>query len=460
MTWPGQRTSDDLVSILDLDGFCCLNLRDQDPETSWIALKVDELPKTVKRRAKLTALSVAMLVALAACSSSGSGRAASSGSPSTGAAGSTASPGGGTSGGTIKVAMIGVFQSSHISLPDTKAAVQAGEAAVNAAGGINGRKLDVTFCDDQYDANTAANCAQQAVSDHAVAVIEGYEGFNQMVFPILKAAGIPVIYNDIYTLIDAQDPIAFPRGGGILVTAAASAAALSKAGCTKVVGIVNQSPSATAISPVISQALTKEHISYTSQTVPSTQVDFNATVAQVISQGAGCIAASVSPAQFTPLMKAVQQSGKTIHVSTSGLVGAPAVLAGLGSAADNVLLVGENYRATDTEVPVIQQITATMKQYTPGTALSTDFGVGAWGSITALAELLKAVPGAPTASAVYDKAKTFSFSSVVCAGESFSDPAPLPNYPRVRNIKYLEWTVSNGKATLMSQQFTDAPIGT
>ena len=41
-----------------------------------------------------------------------------------------------------------------------KAGLDAHVQSINAAGGINGRKIEVQFCNDAFNANTGAACAR------------------------------------------------------------------------------------------------------------------------------------------------------------------------------------------------------------------------------------------------------------------------------------------------------------
>src|SRR2546421_2510033 len=97
--------------------------------------------------------------------------------------------------GPIKIMVIGTLQSAAFGFPESVDGAKAAAMAINKAGGINGQQVQILSCNDQFDPNTAAACAQQAVNDKVDAVVTGYTSFGRNIVPILKAADIPFIGN-------------------------------------------------------------------------------------------------------------------------------------------------------------------------------------------------------------------------------------------------------------------------
>src|SRR5690348_6282594 len=99
----------------------------------------------------IPAVAAACAVVLAACSSSAT---SSSGN------GSNASSAGSTSGGdVVKLMAVGPFSgSTAYNFPGIPKVLSAYFNQLNAAGGINGHKVDITYCSDKVDPNTAAAC--------------------------------------------------------------------------------------------------------------------------------------------------------------------------------------------------------------------------------------------------------------------------------------------------------------
>lgn len=65
---------------------------------------------------------------------------------------------------------------------------------LNASGGVDGRKIEMTYYNDRSDPTTAARGAQELISDGAEALIGATTGSSSLaLLPIAKRAGVPVI---------------------------------------------------------------------------------------------------------------------------------------------------------------------------------------------------------------------------------------------------------------------------
>ena len=97
--------------------------------------------------------------------------------------------------GPIKIASVSPQSGQQSSLGTWELkGVKLAVAEVNAAGGINGRKLEISVMDDQGDPTVATNLARKAVSDGAVFVFGSAMSGNTLAMaPILAGAKIPAI---------------------------------------------------------------------------------------------------------------------------------------------------------------------------------------------------------------------------------------------------------------------------
>jgi branched-chain amino acid transport system substrate-binding protein len=116
-------------------------------------------------------------------------------------------------------------------------------AAANAHGGIHGRPINLIVCDAQSNENAAAACGQQAVSDHAIAVVDD-SGEEDTMFPYLQAADIPTFDNGGLPLTWTS-PVSFIINADFLTVTAGAVALLAKAGCTSFVTVGSEYNSAT-----------------------------------------------------------------------------------------------------------------------------------------------------------------------------------------------------------------------
>jgi len=373
----------------------------------------------------------------------------------------TGSSGSGTptaaTGTPIKVMATSPFSgaASITNYPEMIPAVKARAAAVNAAGGINGHPIQIETCDDQTNANLAANCARQAVTDGVVAVIGAF-GLNvTQQLPILEQAGIPIIGQTTTGPPEAQSKIAFP-----FYTADANwagiARALAQTGCKKL-GIVAISASAASRRFA---GLANDAFSGTGGTtvdtvlVPSSVPDYSPTVAALIGKGADCIAPILGATEETKFVTAVKQSGKSIKLAgtTSGL---KATLEPLGSQADGIMAVNQFHLVVD-DVPAVKAAIAEIKKY-QGSDAQLGVGTAAWGTAKVLFEAMKSIKGEVTAASVIDALNKVSRGvSDFAAPIDFTRPGPDPAQPRAFNWSYLTWTVTSGAFKLTSPGFLAA----
>lgn len=123
-------------------------------------------------RARTIALPLLVLLTLlaAACGSTSSGSTSSGGSSSNTAAAD------GTAHGTPLVVGLMTDINGNPSQPWVLAGARIGAAAVNAAGGINGRPVRIDFCDDHSTGPGAAICAQKLLVQDKALMMVGDDG--------------------------------------------------------------------------------------------------------------------------------------------------------------------------------------------------------------------------------------------------------------------------------------------
>jgi len=121
--------------------------------------------------------------------------------------------------------------------PGVRLTAQAYEKWVNGHGGIKGGPLKVITCNEKNDPDEAEKCAQQAVSEHVVAVVGSYSLAGDRYMPILQKAGIPYIGGTGVSAAEFSNPLSFPVNGGTPVVFAAHGRQLVEEGCKKIVGV-------------------------------------------------------------------------------------------------------------------------------------------------------------------------------------------------------------------------------
>ena len=61
---------------------------------------------------------------------------------------------------------------------------------INARGGIAGRPLEVTVCDEQFDPAVATTCARQAVDEGMVSIVGSFTFFAESIVPVIAESSI------------------------------------------------------------------------------------------------------------------------------------------------------------------------------------------------------------------------------------------------------------------------------
>jgi branched-chain amino acid transport system substrate-binding protein len=355
----------------------------------------------------------------------------------------------------VKIMGVGVFNSTEISLPDASAAMEARVDQLNASGGLKGHRIDLTICNDQFDPNQAATCARQAVSGHDVAVISSYEPFTTQVDPILEQAGIPLIYSTIVAPVDATDSISFPRDGGVPAQYAALGVRLVQAGCKKVGVVVTGLADTELGGQWLAKGVKSAGGSSVSVSVSASQASFAPQVAQLEGDGAKCIVPATAPEQGAQVVTAVVQSGQKEMLGGTSSEFPEQSLSALGSAANGLIMTGQEYRPTDTQIPAVAAVIAGMKKYEPSVPLTDIFGISGWAGASAAAQVISTVSGPITARSVLAAAnKATNISTGLYAPFSSTAKAPVAAFPRAKNWSYLTWHVDDGKATLVGKGFT------
>ena len=123
-------------------------------------------PQSRRHRALAVGLLTVPLVALAACGNGGGGGGSSSASAAGGSSSAVAA-----SGGSYNIALVsdlsGAF--SSVSAPGA-AGVEVAVDNINATGGVNGKKLNLTVIDSQSSASLALSASQKAIADNPLAL--------------------------------------------------------------------------------------------------------------------------------------------------------------------------------------------------------------------------------------------------------------------------------------------------
>lgn len=396
------------------------------------------------RTIRILAGAAILSIALSACSTANT---------DSGVDGSASDPLGGLDGEPIVVMTIGNWTQPQIgtSNPEFPAGAQAAAAAANANGGIGGRPIDLIVCSDELSADTARQCAQEAVDKGAVAVV-GLQTTNEVtILPILEAAGIPAIGVSPFTDVALTSPVSFPDTSGFVGQTLGMGLQLAEAGAEKVTAIVpgGLGGIATEVGDAVGIGAESAGAEYTGL-VPAKSADLGPTVASATEGGASVAGFAGDQAAFISSMRSLAPDSK---ISTFPFNLTDSVIASAGAAAEGVMGV-------DGIVPPSAD-TAGTKQYRDELAAFDD---SLPTSTTGLHEWLAMW----TFSRVVAELETIDAASVLAAmGEvtdlemggitpPYTTVSTNSAYPRMFNSSVVFQKVEDG--TLVLQDATDDPF--
>lgn len=346
--------------------------------------------------------------------------------------------------------------------PQTLDIPQAEVKAINAAGGINGAQVEMTFCDSKLNPNTTLGCIRQATSGGYAAILDPLSQAGAgAADELLAKSNIPdIMYLPGSDQLKAQNAIAASPGYALQTVAPATMAKAE--GIHSIAIVVVNLPGITAGLPATKAAFKNAGVQVTStQEVPVTTTDLSAVWAQVMGTHPQAVyylnaepVLSSGSKQFlqtypnTKLMLPLVQSStlSAIGADSAGNVLDPTFFEGFGSGA-----------------PGLNEFTDVMKKYAkdPSADLHDEF-IGFWLTVKLFAAVAETVKGPVTAASLmnaFETAKNVSLGGIV------------PNYSGSLRGQFgapVEWdrwfvpsVVKNGRIVSLQgpQVFTDIGTG-
>ncbi|SNQ52230.1 putative ABC-type branched-chain amino acid transport system, periplasmic component [Frankia canadensis] len=346
------------------------------------------------RSRRLTALASSLLagaVVLAACGSSGGGGSSNSAA--------IANPTGKLSGAPIKIGMYAPTNNAVFNTPDYVAAARAAVRGVNTRGGVNGRPLELVYCNPEFDPNKAAACARQLVSDGVIATVKSIapQGGAQTV-QIFEQAGIPQVGLGALVPAEYQASTSYLLDGGLNYPYAAALIGAQKEGKKKVYLVTTDNAPSGPFLAAMSGAAAKLGMQVVGQQkLPPTTADYAPLIAAIQRSGADSAMIALTEQGAVQTLRAADQSG--LHLSwlmnsgnlkpndykefsediTKGIIH--------GSSVIPTSYADKNPQVKAMKADLDAEIAAGDKDAEPGKMFGT--ALLAWPSVNAIATLLK-----------------------------------------------------------------------
>ena len=328
---------------------------------------------------------------------------------------------------------------------------------INARGGIAGRPLEVTVCDEQFDPAVATTCARQAVEEDMVSVVGSFTFFAESIVPVIAESDItwfgpccPITPSEL------TSPHSFPIGNQPMYAVGAVKRAIDD-GCANISAVIIEG--AEIFTPPMENAIGALGQSFVDViSLPATAQDYSAEVAQA-TDGADCVIGIISETPYITWNTAWSQSG-----TDARQYGPQGNL--------NEISAAGNEEATDGDViagmyPDLS--TAPWDEYRvaldeAGLDLSEqDYnslgGMGTWAAFVGFTQIAETIDGDITAASFFEAASNTStldlngMVPVLDFTQEWTDG--LEGYQRLFNRSVVFSTLEDGKVVPLTTEFED-----
>jgi ABC-type branched-subunit amino acid transport system substrate-binding protein len=352
-------------------------------------------------------------------------------------------------------APIVIFQTNSFSgqvstKPQTETGAQAAVKEINAAGGVNGRKLKLVSCDNTGDPNVTNTCVKKAKQVNAAAFV-GSAIYFPATWKILEQEGIPYLLGTGLSPDEFKASVSFPLSGqagwyyGI-------ASYLKQLGVQKPALIRCEISACAYGGTLLDQALAKQGMAKAHTVVaPLATTDYSSFAASAMQGGADAVVVSGSEATAVQQAKALRQQGfkgKIISVSACISTGA---IQDLGAAAEGLYVVGLTQSPTVQSDQVKQFVTD--MNAVDKSAKQDELALGAWAGVklfAAVAKNLDTVDAASVLKALND-AKVGAYDIGVTAPMPGADTSPVSDLPRLKFSPTVTYNQVQGSTIVQSK---------
>ncbi len=328
---------------------------------------------------------------------------------------------------------------------------------INANGGIAGRQLEVTVCDEQFDPAVAATCARQAVDEGMVSIVGSFTYFAESIVPVIAESSItwfgaccPITPSEL------TSPYSFNIGNQPMYAVGAVKRAVDD-GCENINAAVTIG--AEVFIPPMENAITALGGSFGQLImIDPTAQDYSPDVAQ-ISDGADCVIVILSETPFITWNVAWAQSGtEARQYGPQGNLNEVSA-AGAPEATDGDIIAGM-YPDISTEPWAEYRAALDTSGFTgDGNDYNSLGGMGTWAAFVAFAQIAETIEGDITAESFYEAANSTSsldlngMVPVLDFTQEWTDG--LEGYQRLFNRSVVFSKLENGKVVPLTTEFED-----
>lgn len=360
----------------------------------------------------------------------------------------------GLHGDPIKIGQIAPTGTAFYNAPDSVAVANAAVRGVNQRGGINGRPLQLVYCNDQADPNKAAACARQMVSERVVAVVRSITiAGGDQVSAILQAGGIPDIGRGALVPAEFASPNADLLDGGVLSAYAGVMQQFAKSGGKRVFFAAAEGASATTTLTTLQTMAGKLGLTVSgTAVVPATSADYAPFVATVQQSGAEAVLLAYPQQMIVQSVKAAAQAGLAVEwlLNGGGITQQDLTTLPADQTARMIVGTGTMQLSAASGNPTVAQMKADIEaQFAAGDATADptklfSTALIAWEAVHALDTLMEGKPTIDAASVSAALAAAKDLDVGISAPWTPSRPGPA-HFPRVSHPYVHLNRVENGQ---------------
>ena len=374
-----------------------------------------------------------------------------SSSSSNSAAGNTAasaSPSAALKGAPILLGLMAPSQSSSVSEPWDVQAAKIGAAAVNAAGGVDGRPVQIDYCDDHGTAQGGAICAQKLLVQDKVLMMVGDNGTEEpSLIPTLSTANTISFGSLAASLQSLESPRVFvidPVEAEYWVMPQ-----MFPSTTHKVVYLPEESAIAQEAAKANTAFLPKGVTAAPPITIPSTATSMQPYCLQIKASGADTVIPTMNPGQVATLVQTCNQVGVTnvTWAITTLELTSQTVQTITQLHAKNLVVLGLGGGTTE------QQFAADVAKYGPQVGGITNTiaepAINSWLAVKLVPEVVKGAGSLAPATIMAWLNKQKAFTTMGATAPIDFATTPIAQIPRLKNLSATKAEIENGKVIVL-----------
>lgn len=329
---------------------------------------------------------------------------------------------------------------------------------INANGGVAGRPLEVTVCDEQFDPAVATTCARQAVEEGMVSIVGSFTFFAESIVPVIAESDItwfgpccPITPSEL------TSPHSFPIGNQPMYAVGAVKRAVDD-GCANINAVIIDG--AQIFIPPMENAIQALGQSFGDVIIlPPTAQDYSAEVAQATGSDADCVIVIVSETPYITWNTAWTQSGtEAVQYGPQGNLNEVSA-AGNEESTHGDVIAGMYPDISTTPWDEYRAALDASGYAGDGNDYNSLGGMGTWAAYVGFTRIAESIDGEITAESFFEAASSTSnldldgMVPVLDFTQEWADG--LEGYQRLFNRSVVFSQLDNGKVVPLTTEFED-----